>query len=178
MNPEQLTQKIEDLEKQLPRWEKWLFVCYGAAFTMFINAMVRSVERSYLMQAFVFTAEELNQMGTSSISVPESVSASIGYSLSALWWTLVCCIILLATLFPGVLLSVHSEWRKVSINKRLNLIFGFFLASWVVFLSLGAQDLNNAADGYNVLLVGSAIAIGVGYWRLRRKQAGAEEVFP
>ena len=67
MNPETLIQKIEALEKQLPRWEKWLFVCYGAAFTMFINAMVRLVERSYLKQAFVFTAEELNQMG---ISVP------------------------------------------------------------------------------------------------------------
>jgi hypothetical protein len=145
MNPEQLTQKIEDLEKQLPHWEKWLFVCYGAAFTFLATVIVKAVEpveRAYLMNALVWI------------------------------------IVQLATLFPGVLLSVHSEWRKVSINKRLNLIFGFFLTSWVVFLSLGAQDLNNVADGYNVLLVGSAIAIGVGYWRLRRKQAGAEEVFP
>lgn len=184
MNPETLIQKIEALEKQLPRWEKWLFVCYGAAFTMFINAMVRLVERSYLKQAFVFTAEELNQMG---ISVPvytipapmiPSIFDAISKSLSAPWWTLVCCIILLTTLFPGVLLSVHSEWRKVSINKRLNLIFGFFLASWIVFLSAGAQDPTNAVGSYNFLLIGSAIAIVTGYWWLRRKRATPEEVFP
>jgi hypothetical protein len=178
MNPEQIIQKIDNLEKQLPHWEKWLLVCYGASFTMFINAMIRLVERSYLNQAFVFTAEELTPMGASGGIIPESVSASIGFSLTAPGWTLVCWFFVLAMLYPGILLSIHSEWRKVRISKRLNLIFGFFLASWVVLLSLGAQDPNNVADGFNFLLIVSAIALGIGYWRSRRKQKSAEETFP
>lgn len=62
MNHESITE-IESLENQLPRWEKWLYLCYGASFTMFVNALVRSVERSYLKGVFVVSAEELKLMG-------------------------------------------------------------------------------------------------------------------
>jgi hypothetical protein len=55
---------------------------------------------------------------------------------------------------------------------------GFFLSAWVVLLSFGIQDPLNVADGYNFLVLGSAIAIGVGFWRLRRKQTKAEVIFP
>jgi hypothetical protein len=176
MNHESITE-IESLENQLPRWEKWLYLCYGASFTMFVNAIVRSFERSYLNRVFVVSAEELKLMG-GSISVPDSVVQHVAASLNAPWWSLVCGGILMAMLFPGVVLSLHSGWRKVSIHKRLNLMLGFFISAWIMLLSLGVQDPHNVADGYNFLLLGSAIAIGVGFWRLRRKQTKAEVIFP
>ena len=176
MDHESITE-IESLENQIPRWEKWLYLCYGAAFTMFVNAIIRSVERAYLNRVFVVSAEELKLMG-GSISIPDSVVQNIAGSLNAPWWSLVCLGILLAVLFPGLILSFHPGWRKVSIHKRLNLMVGFFLSAWVVLLSFGVQDPLNVANGYNILLLGSAIAIGGAYWRLRRKQTKAEVIFP
>lgn len=168
---------IEALEKQLPRWEKWLFVCYGAAFTFLATAIVRAVERVYLSEAFFFAIPAGNEMGVSFIDDP--VAMNIQRALIDPWWTLVWVIIQLATLSPGILLAFHSAWRIVPLAKRFNLIFGYFLAAWVVLFSLGVQDPLNASGGYNFLLLGSAIAIGAGYWQLHRKQAGAEEeVFP
>jgi hypothetical protein len=178
MNSEQIIQKVDNLEKQLLAWGKWLFVCYGAASMMFINALIRLVERSYLMQSFVFTPEELEKVGAQSGIIPDSVSQSINFSLMSPWWTLTCGFLLLAMMYPGIMLVIHSGWRTVSLTKRLNLIFGYFIASWIVLLSLGAQDPKNISGGYNLLLFGSAIAIGVGYWRLHKKQFRAEEVFP
>ena len=58
------------------------------------------------------------------------------------------------------------------------LIVGFFFSAWVVLLALGVQDPLNVPDSYNFLVLGSAIAIGAGYWWLRRKQTKAEVIFP
>jgi len=84
----------------------------------------------------------------------------------------------LVTLLPGILLALLPAWRKVPLSKRIKLIFGYFLAAWVVLLSIGVQEPNNVTNGYNFLLIASAIAIGVGYWWLRRKQKEPEEGFP
>jgi len=168
-----LAEKIERLEAQLPRWEKWLLICYGVAFTFLITTIIRGVERVYLWKAFFST---LPAEGDSFINDP--IAMDIQMALFAPWWILAFWAILLAMLFPGVLLSIHFAWRKVSLAKRFNLIFGYFISAWVVFLSIGAENPNNTPDGYILLLVGSAIAIGTGYWWLRRKKDSAEEVFP
>ena len=82
------------------------------------------------------------------------------------------------SVFPGLVLSFHPEWRKVSIHKRVNLIVGYFLSTWVVLLSFGIQDPLNIPNAYNFLLLGSAVVIGFEFWWLRRKQTKAEVIFP
>jgi hypothetical protein len=175
-----LMDKIERLEAQLPRWEKWLLICYGMAFTMFVNAVIRGVENAYLNEAFVFTDQEIKAMGPnfSFNNIPVSIYDAFSKSLNAPWWILFVWIFMLVMLLPGILLSIHSGWRKISLAKRFNLIFGYFISAWVVFLSIGAENPNGTPDGYIFLLVASAIAIGTGYWWLRRKKDRAEEVFP
>ena len=168
-----LAEKIERLEAQLPRWEKWLLICYGVAFTFLLTSIIRGVERVYLVKAF-FSAVPAE--GGSFFNDP--IAMNIQMALFAPWWILTFWIILWAMLFPGVLLSIHSTWRKVPLAKRFNLIFGYFISAWFVFLSIGAENPNGAPDGYSILLIGSAIAIGTGYWQLRRKKDKAEEVFP
>ena len=169
-----LAEKIERFEAQLPRWEKWLLICYGVTFTFFITAIIRGVEHVYLVKAFSYA---MPAEGGSFFNDP--IAMNIQRALFAPWWILAFWIILLAMLFPGVLLSIHPTWRKVPLAKRFNLIFSYFISAWVVFLSIGAENPTNAApDGYIFLLVASAIAIGTGYWQLRRKRDKAEEVFP
>ena len=176
-----LAEKIERLEAQLPRWEKWLFICYGMAIIMFVNAIIRGVENMYLNEAFVYTEQEIQAMGPGFTfdNIPPSIYDAVLKSLNAPWWMLLVWVLMLATLYPGVLLSAHSGWRKISLTKRFNLIFGYFISAWVVFLAIWAENLYNPPpDGYILLLFGSAAAIGVGYWQLRRKKDKAEEVFP
>jgi len=91
---------------------------------------------------------------------------------------LACYVLLLVAFIPGAFLTLHYLWRKVSIHKRSKFIFGFFISAWIMLLSIGVQDPNNAPDGYNVLVVGLAIAIAGSYWWLHRKRDKAEEVFP
>lgn len=175
-----LAEKIERLEAQLPRWEKWLFICYGMAITMFVNAIIRGVENMYLNEAFVYTDQEIKAMGPNFTfdNIPPSIYDAFLKSLSAPWWMLLVWVLMLVMLYPGVLLSAHSGWRKTSFTKRFNLIFGYFISAWVVFLSIGAENPDGIPDGYNILLFISAIAIGVGYWQSRLKKDQAEEVFP
>lgn len=173
-----LAEKLEALEAQLPRWEKWLYVCYGASTTMFINALARAAERSYLQDAFDFTAQKLEQTGTSNPFISDPVFNDISHALSAPWWLLACYGLLLAMLIPGAFLALHSPWRKVPIHKRSKLIYGFFISAWLVLLSMGAADPYNVFYDYNYMIIGSAIVIATSYWWLRRKKDRAEEVFP
>jgi hypothetical protein len=84
----------------------------------------------------------------------------------------------LAIFACAAVLAFFSPWRKVSLSKRMDLIFGFLLAGWINLLALGAQDPLNIPGEYNVLLVIYLLALGIGYWGFRHKKDKAEEVFP
>lgn len=164
-----LAEKIERLEAQLPRWEKWLYACFGVAFTMLIHAFIKAHENQLATEAFFMLEKEAG----SDLTFPSQLWLSFSS-----WRPLLWLFVQFATLVPAAILAFHSAWRKVTLNKRLDLIFGFLLAGWVTLLSLGAQDPLNAPNGYNTLVVVYLLALGLGYWWLRRKKERAEEVFP
>ncbi len=90
-------------------------------------------------------------------------------------WTLVQ---ILATV-PGFILLLLKRWRALPLANRLNTIFGYFVASWLSFLSLGLVTANNAPNELNFLIIGSALLIILGYiWALKRTSNPRDEIFP
>ena len=90
-------------------------------------------------------------------------------------WTLVE---ILATA-PGLILLVVKRWRSLPLVNRLNTIFGYFVASWLSFLTLGLITANNAPSELNFLIIGSALLIILGYiWALKRTSTPRDEMFP
>ncbi|MEW6287106.1 MAG: hypothetical protein AB1509_12850 [Chloroflexota bacterium] len=177
-----LAETIERLEAQLPRWEKGLFAAYGAALTMLANSIIRAFETSYLTAAFFQSLKNVEPAAFTENSPPilltDPVALNIQRALFAPYWLLLGYILLLGILIAAGWLGLHSTWRRVSLPKRLDLIFGFLLAGWIVLLSIGAQDPFSMGGGYNILVVAYLLFLGLGYWQLRRKRNKAEEVFP
>jgi len=90
-------------------------------------------------------------------------------------WTVVQ---ILATA-PGFILLLLKRWRALPLVNRLNTIFGYFVASWLSFLSLGLVTANNAPNELNFLIIGSALLIALGYfWALKRTPSPRGEMFP
>lgn len=80
---------------------------------------------------------------------------------------------------PGFYLLWSKRWRSLSLPNRLNTIFGYFIASWFSFLSLGLIAASNAPTELNFFIVGSALLIVLGYiWALKRTSTPRDEMFP
>ena len=176
-----LAEKIERLEAQLPRWEKWLYACYGAAFIMLAHAFVKAFENTALTEALFFIEEKAGVAHSQNYYSPSPYSqyysdvyaSMISTGRIALW-----LIVQLLPLAFAAILAFHPTWRKVALHTRVDLIFGYLLAGWINLLALGAQDPLNIPGEYNVLLVIYLLALGIGYWWQGRKKDKAEEVFP
>ena len=175
-----LAEKIERFEAQLPRWEKWLYACYSAAFILLAHGFVKAYENQTLINALSIVETKAGITRPSFFTpTPEFYyfsyinDAMISNWRIALWFVVQFFILACATI-----LVFHPAWRKIALAKRLDLIFGYLLAGWVTLLSLGAQNSLNAPNGYNTLVVVYLLALGLGYWQLRKRQARTEEVFP
>lgn len=170
---------MEQLEQKLLNREKWLYACFAAAFLLLAHAIVKAYENSVLTSALFFieakagvfnwpmNAQELNDY-YSQLSIVYVSPARL-----FIWMA-----VEVFALGSAAVLAFHSVFRKIALDKRLDLIFGYLLAGWAALLSLGAQDPLNMTGGYNVLVVVYLLALGLGYWWLRRKRERAEEVFP
>ncbi len=142
---------------------------------MLLHAFVKAYENKWLTSAFFYIEEHggaTNQPGYN------EYLANIYYGMhsslrDALGLAVVILFILLA-----VILAFHRKWRRIPLSKRMDLIFGFLLAGWIVLLSFGVQDPLNVGGGYSVLVIVYMLGLGLGYWWLRRKKDRAEEVFP
>ncbi|RJP52115.1 MAG: hypothetical protein C4583_07240 [Anaerolineaceae bacterium] len=166
---------IELIEQKLLIWEKWLFACYSAAFIMLAHAFIKAYENQMLVNVFFSLDRE---SGNPNLSIFQRYSAEIFPGLISPWRILFVFLLEIVFLVSFAVLAFHPTWKKIALFRRIDLIFGYLLAGWVTLLSLGAQDPVNASNGYNVLVVIFLLAIGLGYWRLRRKKDKAEEVFP
>jgi hypothetical protein len=94
-------------------------------------------------------------------------------------WYGVWFVILLASLFPGFILLIGKQWMQLPLHSRLNTIFGYFAITWVTFFSIVIRAGRNTSSEFIYFLVGSAVAIAVGYWWLRRKCLKSQgEIFP
>jgi|SRR5688572_2333004 LPXTG-motif cell wall-anchored protein len=166
---------IEKLEGQLILWEKGLYACYAIAFTMLAHAVVKARENTVLAD-MIFNMERLPRTTTPFIS--SQYNGDIFYIMGASWRSVLWMVVEVAILLLAVTLAFHPTWRKFTLAKRLDLVFGYFLAAWVVLLSLGAQNPDDFGNGMNFLTVGSLLLLGLAYWWFRRKKDRAEEAFP
>lgn len=90
-------------------------------------------------------------------------------------WTLVEIL----AIVPGFILLLLKRWRSLPLANRLNTIFGYFVASWLSFLTLGLITANDAPTELNFLIIGSALLIILGYfWALKRTSTPRDEMFP
>jgi len=93
-------------------------------------------------------------------------------------WYGVWFILLLASLFPGFILLLGKHWMQISLQDRLNTMFGFFALTWVNFFSGGIMGRGISSEYIYFLLV-SAVAIAWGYWGSRRKiLRSRSDIFP
>ncbi|MBI5352172.1 MAG: hypothetical protein HZB50_06000 [Chloroflexi bacterium] len=176
-----LSENIERLEAQLPRWEKWLYACHSAALVMLAHAFIKAFENTTLAEALFFIEEKAGVAHSQyyySISPHSQYYSDVYTSMMSAGRVALWLIVQLLPLACAAILAFHPTWRKIALHNRINLIFGYLLAGWVTFLSVGAQEPLSVTDGYNVAVIASLFAIGLGYWLLRRKKDMAEEVFP
>lgn len=166
---------IEILERQFIRWEKGLYACYAIAFTMLAHAVVKARENTVLADMLLFMDR---QERTFPAIVSSQYNADMFYILASPWRSTLWMVVELAILMFAITLALHPKWRKFPVTKRLDLIFGYFFAAWIVLLSLGAQNPDDFGNGMNVLTIGSLLVLGLAYWWFRRKKDRAEEVFP
>ena len=163
------------MEQKLSVWEKWLYASFSVAIIMLAHAVIKAYENQLFINVF-FSIEM--ESGAPNLSIFQQYNREIFQGLISLWRILLWLLLEIAALAAAIILAFHPTWRKIALAKRLDLIFGYLLAGWVTLLSLGAQDPVNASNGYNALVVVFLLAIGLGYWQLRRKKDKAEEVFP
>jgi hypothetical protein len=179
-----LAEKIERLEAQLPRWEKWLYACYSAAFIMLAHGFVKAYENQMLTDALFFIEKKAGITPSSYVFFtpppPDLFHyySNINFAMISSWRIALWVVVQFLILACAAILAFHPAWRKIALAKRLDLIFGYLLAGWVVLNSRGAQDPYNVSDGFNILILVYLFALGLGYWWLRRKKDSAEEVFP
>lgn len=178
-----LAEKIERLEAQLPRWEKGLYAAYGASVTMLINSIFRGFERSHLAHAFFESLKNVEpaaftENGTSPVRLTDPVTMGIQNALFIPYWHILAYFLLAVMVMAAAWLAFHPAWRQTPPNMRLNLIFGYMLAGWIVLLSLGLLAMTEAGNGYNLLVVVWLLALSLTYRQFRRKKDKAEEVFP
>ncbi len=166
---------IDQLESKLSGWEKWLYAGTGAAIILLVQAFIKAYENQMLVNVF-FSIDM--KAGAENLNIFQQYSTGIFQGLISPWRILLWLSLEFAVLIPAAILAFHPTWRKIPLGRRLDLIFGYLLAGWVTLLSPGAQDPNNAGGGYIVLVIVYLLALGLGYWWLRRKKDTSEEVFP
>lgn len=80
---------------------------------------------------------------------------------------------------PGFYLLWAKHWRTLPFLNRKNTILGFFLASWVTFLSLGFITVNGPLVNLCFLILVGTILIAFGYFNIvKRKSDQPDEMFP
>lgn len=77
---------------------------------------------------------------------------------------------------PGFFLLLGKRWKALSLTKeRINTIFGYLTASWLLLLIpgiLGADPL------YFIFVIGYLIFLVFLYFRIQKKPSDSDEIFP
>jgi len=85
----------------------------------------------------------------------------------------------LAVTPAGFYLLWGKHWRNFPLSNRKNTAWGFFIASWFTFLSLGFITVNGPLVNFSFLIIGGVTLLGVGYINfVKRKLDQSDEMFP
>lgn len=173
-NKAPLSISTEELEVRLSRWEKWLYLLLGAAVIMLVQGFITHDENTRLT-GLLFS---LDAQGLDAWQFMSQYSYQWLPMYVSPWLLILWLVVEVAALVPAAILGLHSHWRRIALSKRLDLLGGFLLVGWLNLLALGAANPLNVSDAYNVLVIVYLLALGGGYWGLKRRQERAEEVFP
>lgn len=76
----------------------------------------------------------------------------------------------------GFYLLWGKNWKSLPLStERMNIVFGFFLASWLL---LFVPVILARQSCFLIPLLGYSIFLLIVYWRKRRKLSESEEMFP
>jgi hypothetical protein len=171
---------MDQLERKLLGWEKWLYACFAAAFVLLAHAFVKANEDTVLSEALFFIEGKAGITNAYPPGAPELSNyyynlATVSFSPGqfGIWLA-----IELFALVSAAVLSFHPIYRRSAPAKWIGLIFGYLLAGWVALLFFGVRSPHDVSNEYNWLIVIYLLTLGFGYWFLRRKKEKAEEVFP
>ena len=85
----------------------------------------------------------------------------------------------LAATPPGFYLLWGKQWKTLPFLERRSTVIGFFVASWITFLSLGFITTNESLIDLTAFLTLCAVLIAFGYgWMLKKKSNRSDEMFP
>ena len=80
---------------------------------------------------------------------------------------------------PGFYLLWSERWKRLPFPSRKITVIGFFVASWITFLSLGFITVNDALIYFNFFIIGIAALITLGYIEKAKKKSNQpDEMFP
>lgn len=85
----------------------------------------------------------------------------------------------IATTPPGFYLLWSKHWKVMQFSNRKNTIVGFFIASWLTFLSLGFITANDTLIDFTSFVIVGAVLLALGYiWMAKKKSKQSDEMFP
>ena len=146
------------LQHQLEPWKRWLYVCLGASAMLLAMALF-----------------DIPNADENSISFQ---MAGLGYHYFPNWY-IVWFIWQAVVTPPGFLLLFVKGWRLLPLTRRLNTLFGFFLAAWMSFSGFALHANAWGVSGkLNVVAFGLGIVLGASYLWLRKKHLEPETIFP
>jgi hypothetical protein len=80
---------------------------------------------------------------------------------------------------PGFYLLWGKRWNHMPFRHKKNTIMGFFIASWLTFLSLGFITLNYYIVDLGFLITVGIVLMALGYaWIRKQKPNQVDEIFP
>jgi len=80
---------------------------------------------------------------------------------------------------PGFYLLWHKPWQTLPLQRRINTISGYLIASWLGLVAFGLMIQTDSPTELGFLVACGAILFPLLYiWILKRKPSQREEMFP
>ncbi len=145
---------MNELESQLLKWQKLLLVYAGAAGILLAATLA---ELPLYLESF-------RRMGRVMTVNP---------------WFGICFVLLLACLWPGILLLAGHTWRTLPLARRLPTAMGFLGCAWAALAAFDLRFLPLEPPLYmHLLIIGLGAILAASYLVFSRRQGKREELFP
>ena len=145
---------MNELESQLLKWQKLLLVYAGAAGILLAATLA---ELPLYLESF-------RRMGRVMTVNP---------------WFGICFVLLLACLWPGILLLAGHTWRTLPLARRLPSAMGFLGCAWAALAAFDLRFLPLEPPLYmHLLIIGLGAILAASYLVFSRRQGKREEHFP
>jgi len=145
---------MNELDSQLIKWQRLLLIYAGAAGILFAATLA---ELPLYLESF-------QRMGRVMTVNP---------------WFGICFVLLLACLWPGILLLAGRDWHTLPLARRLPTAFGFLGCAWAALAAFDLRLLPLEPPLYwHLVIVGLGILLATVFLVFTRRRKIKEELFP